>query len=106
MSLFTLFLNKRLNFKRPKTLQNRIFMSFSPSYIELFRSGSLKISADKAYDVLNNCTSCPHNCKVNRFKNEAGKCASGHLPIVSTFTTHFGEEPVLSGTKGAEVPVM
>ncbi|MEO8232809.1 MAG: radical SAM protein, partial [Ignavibacteriota bacterium] len=26
---------------------------------------------------------------------------SGHLPIVSSYTQHFGEEPVLSGTNGA-----
>ncbi|MGI8884060.1 MAG: radical SAM protein, partial [Pyrinomonadaceae bacterium] len=28
-------------------------------------------------------------------------CYSGRLPIVSSYTAHFGEEPVLSGTNGA-----
>jgi putative pyruvate formate lyase activating enzyme len=30
-----------------------------------------------------------------------GICSSGHLPIISSYTPHFGEEPVLSGTNGA-----
>ena len=30
-----------------------------------------------------------------------GTCQSGDQPIVSSYTLHFGEEPVLSGTNGA-----
>lgn len=43
---------------------------------------------------------CPHNCKVNRAIREYGKCYSGYLPIVSSYTPHFGEEPVLTGSNG------
>lgn len=32
---------------------------------------------------------------------EIAACYSGKLPIVSSFTAHFGEEPCLSGTHGA-----
>ena len=32
---------------------------------------------------------------------ELGRCYSGALPVVSCYTLHFGEEPALSGTKGA-----
>ena len=32
---------------------------------------------------------------------ELGTCQSGEMPIVSSYTLHFGEEPVLSGTNGA-----
>ncbi|MBK7229811.1 MAG: radical SAM protein [Ignavibacteriales bacterium] len=76
-------------------------MKFEPSYIKLLQNSELKIRADKAYDNLSSCTSCPRDCKVNRIENELGICSSGHLPIVSSYTPHFGEEPVLSGTNGA-----
>jgi putative pyruvate formate lyase activating enzyme len=76
-------------------------MNFKPSYIKLLQNGKLKISAEKAYANLTSCTSCPRNCNVDRINDENGICTSGHLPIVSSYTPHFGEEPVLSGTKGA-----
>lgn len=76
-------------------------MNFIPSYIKLLRSGELNTRAEKAYANLASCTSCPRNCNVNRINDEFGICTSGHLPIVSSYTPHFGEEPVLSGTKGA-----
>lgn len=34
-------------------------------------------------------------------KDEIAACYSGRLPIVSSYTAHFGEEPCLSGTRGA-----
>ena len=75
-------------------------MNFIPSYknidIEEFnRKGRL------ADTILQSCKSCPRNCKIDRTNGELGICASGSLPIVSSYTPHFGEEPVLSGTKGA-----
>lgn len=76
-------------------------MSFIPSYIKLLRNGELQKSAESAYGNLLSCTSCPRDCNVNRINGEYGICTSGHLPIVSSYTPHFGEEPVLSGTKGA-----
>lgn len=75
-------------------------MKITASYIKLFRNGELKARAEEAYNNLTSCTSCPRDCKVNRIDNELGTCTSGHLPIVSSYTPHFGEEPVLSGTKG------
>ncbi|MCX7798094.1 MAG: radical SAM protein [Melioribacter sp.] len=76
-------------------------MTFIPSYIKLYESGELKERAEKALEILKACTSCPRDCKVDRFNNEYGFCLSGYLPIVSSYTPHFGEEPVLSGTRGA-----
>lgn len=75
-------------------------MIYTPSYIKLLLNGKLKALADYAYNNLVNCTSCPRDCKVDRISGEYGICTSGHLPIVSSYTPHFGEEPVLSGTKG------
>jgi putative pyruvate formate lyase activating enzyme len=76
-------------------------MNFIPCYIELLHNGELKVRADDAYNNLTSCTSCPRDCKVDRINGEYGICTSGYLPIVSSYTPHFGEEPVLSGSKGA-----
>jgi len=76
-------------------------MNFIPSYIGLLHNGELYRRAEKAYANLAFCNSCPRDCEVNRINGEYGICTSGHLPIVSSYTPHFGEEPVLSGTKGA-----
>jgi putative pyruvate formate lyase activating enzyme len=75
-------------------------MNFEPSYIKLFECGELDRRCKEAFQILNTCTSCPRNCKVNRTINEYGFCQSGKLPIVSSYTAHFGEEPVLSGNRG------
>ncbi|MCK9212009.1 MAG: radical SAM protein [Ignavibacteriaceae bacterium] len=72
-----------------------------PSYIKLNASGFLLERAQKAEEILKACTSCPKNCLTDRTVNELGKCLSGYLPIVSSYTAHFGEEPVLSGSNGA-----
>jgi putative pyruvate formate lyase activating enzyme len=76
-------------------------MNFIPSYIGLLHNGELYKRAEKAYSNLVSCNSCPRDCEVNRIKGEYGICTSGHLPVVSSYTPHFGEEPVLSGTHGA-----
>lgn len=51
--------------------------------------------------MLESCTVCPKDCGNNRLKDEIAACYSGRLPIVSSYTAHFGEEPCLSGTHGA-----
>lgn len=76
-------------------------MSFIPSYIRLFNSGELEKRVELALQKLNSCNCCPHDCKVNRNSGELGICVSGYLPIVSSYTAHHGEEPVLSGVNGA-----
>lgn len=50
--------------------------------------------------MLEACDICPHDCRNNRLKNELARCYSGYLPIVSSYTPHFGEEPLLVGTNG------
>jgi putative pyruvate formate lyase activating enzyme len=76
-------------------------MMFTPSYIKLYKSGELKLRAEKALEILHSCNSCPHDCRVDRTSGELGTCAGGWMPIVSSYTAHFGEEPVLSGSRGA-----
>ena len=74
---------------------------FIPAYFKLLQTGELFERVEKAYANLASCTSCPRDCNADRINGEYGICTSGHLPIVSSFTAHFGEEPVLSGTNGA-----
>lgn len=76
-------------------------MSFIPSYVELFKSGELKRRAEAAEKILDECKVCPRECKKNRRNSRTGYCHSGFYPIVSSYTAHFGEEPCLSGTRGA-----
>ncbi len=76
-------------------------MDFIPSYMKLLHNGELYRRAETAYRNLVSCTSCPRDCKADRIHGEYGICTSGHLPVVSSYTPHFGEEPVLSGTRGA-----
>ena len=69
--------------------------------MKLLNNGELKQRAEKALNMLYSCDCCPHNCGDNRVIGELGTCASGYLPIVSSYCSHFGEEPVLSGVNGA-----
>jgi putative pyruvate formate lyase activating enzyme len=74
---------------------------FTPSYITLYKTGGLKKRIDCAESILSYCTSCPRECRVNRVKGQLGFCKSNELPIISSYTLHHGEEPVLSGINGA-----
>jgi putative pyruvate formate lyase activating enzyme len=76
-------------------------MTYIPSYIKLYQSGGLQKRAEAAEQVLKSCKSCPRGCEVDRTTGSSGFCQSGFLPIVSSYTPHFGEEPVLSGSHGA-----
>jgi putative pyruvate formate lyase activating enzyme len=72
-----------------------------PSYLRLLRSGELERRVQQLETLLESCTVCPLNCGNNRLLDELARCYSGRLPIVSSYTPHFGEEPALVGTHGA-----
>lgn len=67
----------------------------------MLQSGDLRNRVEQLEKLLESCTVCPRDCGNNRLKDELAVCFSGRLPIVSSYTPHFGEEPVLSGTGGA-----
>jgi len=75
-------------------------MSFIPSYKKISEEDFARRLA-RAGEIIKKCTSCPRNCFADRTNGEFGTCQSGDKPIVSSYTPHFGEEPVLSGTNGA-----
>lgn len=70
------------------------------SYLELLASGELQRRVVALEQLLERCTVCPRDCLNNRLANEIAACYSGRLPIVSSYTAHFGEEPPLVGTNG------
>lgn len=74
---------------------------FQPNYLKLLQTGELKRRIESLEKLLESCTICPKDCGNNRLNDEIAACYSGRLPIVSSYTAHFGEEPCLSGTKGA-----
>ncbi len=48
-----------------------------------------------------NCQLCPRSCGVDRTKGETGFCSMPAVPHLARAMLHFGEEPPISGTKGA-----
>ncbi len=72
-----------------------------PKFLQLHRTGELEKRVLQLEKMLESCTVCPKDCGNNRLQDEIAACYSGKLPIVSSYTPHFGEEPVLSGTNGA-----
>ena len=50
---------------------------------------------------MSHCTLCPRRCGANRVQGHTGYCRSGILPAVPSACVHHGEEPVLSGSRGA-----
>ena len=72
-----------------------------PSYLRLFQTGELARRVTALETLLERCTVCPRDCLNNRVRNEIAACYSGRLPIISSYTAHFGEEPALVGTRGA-----
>jgi putative pyruvate formate lyase activating enzyme len=70
-------------------------------FLKLYRTGELVRRVEALESLLESCTVCPRDCLNNRLKDEIAACYSGRLPIVSSYTPHFGEEPALVGRFGA-----
>ena len=72
-----------------------------PKYLKLLAANELEGRVERLEALLKSCTVCPKDCGNDRLNDEIAACYSGRLPIVSSYTAHFGEEPCLSGTNGA-----
>lgn len=70
-------------------------------YLTLLAENKLEERVAALEELLRSCTVCPKDCGNDRLNDEIAACYSGRLPIVSSYTAHFGEEPCLSGTHGA-----
>jgi putative pyruvate formate lyase activating enzyme len=76
-------------------------MNFEPAYIKTFESGLLHEKVRQARVLLECCTVCPRDCKVNRWQDEYAVCRTGRYAAVSSYFPHFGEENCLRGWKGS-----
>lgn len=74
---------------------------FRPAYLKLYKEGMLRDRVSEARAILKSCRLCPRECKVDRTANEKGYCRTGILPVVSSYSPHFGEEDPLVGVKGS-----
>src|SRR5215203_6766944 len=73
----------------------------SAKYLTLLAENRLAARVEQLESLLSSCTVCPKLCGNDRLNDEIAACYSGRVPIVSSYTAHFGEEPCLSGTNGA-----
>ncbi|WP_457635877.1 radical SAM protein [Persephonella sp.] len=76
-------------------------MDTAPSYIRLYEEGLLGEKVEKAYSFLEECSVCPHNCGINRLKDEKGFCKTGLNVRISSFFPHHGEEFPIRGYGGS-----
>jgi len=56
---------------------------------------------DLLNEKLGDCTLCPRNCHAKRTRGETGYCGLGAEIVLSRALPHFGEEPPISGERGA-----
>lgn len=52
-------------------------------------------------DMLNECTLCNRNCKVNRNNKQLGFCRASNKVKIARAALHFGEEPPISQGNGS-----
>jgi putative pyruvate formate lyase activating enzyme len=76
-------------------------VEYRPDYLALYESGELEKKVQALERLLLSCTVCPLDCGNDRTRGELARCYSGALPVVSSYTPHFGEEPALVGKQGA-----
>ncbi len=76
-------------------------MTSMSSYIALYERGELQERVERLVGILGSCTLCPRECRVDRLRDERGVCRVGRLPMVSSYTPHFGEERPLVGRYGS-----
>jgi putative pyruvate formate lyase activating enzyme len=74
---------------------------FEPAYLRLHESGELQRRVERALRLLESCTACPRDCRVNRLAGKFAVCKTGRHAIVSSYGPHHGEEDCLRGWAGS-----
>jgi len=74
---------------------------FQPAYLRLYESGELGRRVERALGLLEDCTVCPRDCRVNRLADRFAVCKTGRYAVVSSHFPHFGEEDCLRGWNGS-----
>ena len=74
---------------------------YQPGYISLHLSGELKQRGEHLWNILEECSLCPRDCRVNRLEGDTGFCGANSKLKVSSAHPHFGEEAPLVGSGGS-----
>lgn len=98
----TLFLPSSLLSAKAKTISNKKENSREyPHYVGLYKNGILSQRVEELFTIYENCRLCPQDCRVNRQKDQTGKCRSSSKVKISSAFPHFGEEAPLVGKRGS-----
>jgi putative pyruvate formate lyase activating enzyme len=73
----------------------------SASYVKLYKSGNLSEREWEARLNLQSCGLCPRKCGADRDAGMTGYCKSGILPVVASYNVYFGDQRMLSGSRGS-----
>jgi len=73
----------------------------APGYLRLLQKGELSKRIKQLYSLFEQCRLCPWTCGVSREKGERGRCRASSRVKIAKALPHFGEEPVISGTRGS-----
>lgn len=72
-----------------------------PVYLRSQAAGIFPERIAAAFEIIEDCTLCPRNCRINRLVGARGNCRGGYLPEISSYAPHFGEERPLVGRHGS-----
>jgi putative pyruvate formate lyase activating enzyme len=75
--------------------------TFDPVYLRTYARDKLAPRVERARKLLQACSACPRNCKVNRWEDGFAVCKTGRHAVVSSHFPHHGEEDCLRGWKGS-----
>jgi putative pyruvate formate lyase activating enzyme len=79
------------------------FQTFEPVYLRTYARGELARRVERALKLLQSCTACPRNCRVNRLEDKFAVCKTGRHTVVSSHFPHHGEEDCLRGGRGSGI---
>ena len=75
--------------------------TFEPVYLRNNVRDGLARRVERALKLLQSCTACPRNCRVNRLEEKFAVCKTGRHAVVSSHFPHHGEEDCLRGGRGS-----
>ena len=77
------------------------YLHMLPLYLEKLTMLDPKDRAEQLLELQKECRICPRECLAKRHNGEPGDCHSTNEIIVSSISSHFGEEPPLVGINGS-----
>jgi putative pyruvate formate lyase activating enzyme len=72
-----------------------------PLYVEKLTLPELQQKSEALHQLFEECRICPNECMARREEGETGECHSTDEVIISSVSSHFGEEPPLVGSHGS-----